>query len=278
MTDRERAICSRIKDVREQVKWSQSDFARELRISRAKLVSIEYGHTPLRYDLAYKICRNFNIQAKWLVTGAGDMRPFSSLKWSLVKLNQLRESDLLSRVYDINSAVFEASAQSKMRQRNIPADFDFNQTVDEYVWLFCKHLKFNDHNSAWEFAEKLLNYLKAETGKVLEKRQATRTSIDLRAIPFYISSQASSPKTENQNLTNAATQLESALVTGRWLNLKKQIQTATADVGSKSKLAKFLGVDLTQLSKWLTDSNSAREPGAEYTLQMQAWVNDLKRQ
>lgn len=83
---------------------------------------------------------------------------------------------------------------------------------------------------------------------------------------------------DNQDLTYKSMSVQDEDVKGKWLNLKKQIQKATTDAGSKSKLAKFLGVDLTQLSKWLTDSDSAREPGAEYTLQMQSWVNDPKRQ
>ncbi len=85
-------------------------------------------------------------------------------------------------------------------------------------------------------------------------------------------------KAEKSDLTNKTTLVDSEGVKDKWLNLKKQIQKATTDAGSKSKLAAFLDVDLTQLSKWLTDSDSAREPGAEYTLQMQAWVNDPKRQ
>ncbi|HAO80204.1 MAG TPA: hypothetical protein DCQ92_14795, partial [Verrucomicrobia subdivision 3 bacterium] len=86
------------------------------------------------------------------------------------------------------------------------------------------------------------------------------------------------PISEELNLTNAAISDKGDGVKSEWLKLKKKIQAVTANAGSKSKLADFLCVDLTQLSKWLTDSDSAREPGADYTLRMQAWVNDPKRQ
>ncbi len=63
------------------------------------------------------------------------------------------------------------------------------------------------------------------------------------------------------------------------LKLKKELQNATTDSGSRSKLANYLSVDLTQLSKWLTDADSAREPGAEYTLKDKLhWVKQNGRQ
>jgi transcriptional regulator with XRE-family HTH domain len=81
-----------------------------------------------------------------------------------------------------------------------------------------------------------------------------------------------------QDLTDAATSDKPSGVKSEWFKLKKKIQAATAEAGGKSKLADFLRVDLTQLSKWLTDSDSAREPGADYTLKMLSWVSDPKRQ
>jgi transcriptional regulator with XRE-family HTH domain len=82
---------------------------------------------------------------------------------------------------------------------------------------------------------------------------------------------------KKEELTDTATYDKTLVVKSEWLKLKKTIQEETAGAGGKSALAKRLRVDLTQLSKWLTDSDSAREPGADYTLKMQAWVNDPKR-
>jgi hypothetical protein len=61
-------------------------------------------------------------------------------------------------------------------------------------------------------------------------------------------------------------------VKGQWPGLKRKLQEATAHPGSKSKLAKFLKVDLSRVSQWLSDAKGAREPGAEYALQMLYWV------
>ena len=64
-------------------------------------------------------------------------------------------------------------------------------------------------------------------------------------------------------------------VKNQWPALKRRLQKATAEAGLKSKLADFLRVDLTRVSQWLTDAKSAREPGAEYALQMLHWVERL---
>lgn len=75
-----------------------------------------------------------------------------------------------------------------------------------------------------------------------------------------------------KNLTKTTTFYKIRAVINQWSSLKRRIQNATTKSGARSKLANYLDVDLTQLSKWLTDADSAREPGAEYTLRMLYWV------
>lgn len=75
MTDRERAICRRLKQFREQIRWPQSAFAHELGISRDKLASIEYERSPLSYAIGYRVCAMFDVSAEWLSTGQGAATP-----------------------------------------------------------------------------------------------------------------------------------------------------------------------------------------------------------
>ena len=69
MTDWERAICARVKTARESINWSQAAFAEQLGISRDQLASIEYGRTPLRYDIAWRLREAFGISLLWLEEG-----------------------------------------------------------------------------------------------------------------------------------------------------------------------------------------------------------------
>ena len=66
-------------------------------------------------------------------------------------------------------------------------------------------------------------------------------------------------------------------VKNQWPELKRRLQETTAKAGQKSKLADFLRMDLTRVSQWLTPAKSAREPGAEYALQMLRWVEQQER-
>ncbi len=80
------------------------------------------------------------------------------------------------------------------------------------------------------------------------------------------------------DLTETLTQSNIADVKPLWPALKRRLQSATSETGKKTELAKFLKLDLTRVSQWLTDSKSSREPGAEYALQMLHWVEQQERQ
>ena len=64
----------------------------------------------------------------------------------------------------------------------------------------------------------------------------------------------------------------------QWPVLKMRLQKAMEQTGARAALVKVLKVDPTQISQWLSDSKSAREPGGEYTLQLLKWVELQERQ
>ena len=142
------------------------------------------------------------------------------------------------------------------------------EKITRHLNLFCESLKGIDRDSASEEFVKKVMEMEIEIEQFAEK---LRDDIELRQ-------KARLRILQNEGLTDKTSDDKTVGVKSEWFKLKKKIQAATADAGGKSKLADFLRVDLTQLSKWLTDSDSAREPGADYTLRMQAWVNDPKRQ
>ncbi len=75
-------------------------------------------------------------------------------------------------------------------------------------------------------------------------------------------------------LTHIHGSVKPSEVKALWPLLKKNLQRETAAPGGKSKLAKFLKVkSLASVSQWLTDSDNAREPGAETTLRMLYWLD-----
>ena len=75
MNQREREICARVKQFREQIKWPQAAFAFELGTTKDQVASIEYQRTPLRYDIGWRVCLIFDVNPKWLATGNGPVAP-----------------------------------------------------------------------------------------------------------------------------------------------------------------------------------------------------------
>lgn len=95
---REEEICLRVREVREQMKWKQRDFARELGIERGRLASYEYARAPIRYGLGSALCRKFKICQRWLATGNAPRSPY--LEVDDVVFDAPPKSLLFSEVYD----------------------------------------------------------------------------------------------------------------------------------------------------------------------------------
>lgn len=187
----------------------------------------------------------------------------------------------------ISSRPLENAAAPRYFNRELEARFiDLGHYLDDYVppqkrLAFLLALKARPVDTLAELrlissailrelAEPLL--LGKTTNPVLRHQTLGIVSRDNQS-PLWIQSdlteEALAPKND---LTETLTQPIVEVVKPLWPALKKRLQSATAETGKKSELANFLKLDLTRVSQWLTDGKSAREPGAEYALQMLHWV------
>jgi len=69
MNERERAVCARVKSLREGLQYSQPAFALALGLTVDQLASIEYGRVPLRCAIGQWICQRFDVNQRWLAEG-----------------------------------------------------------------------------------------------------------------------------------------------------------------------------------------------------------------
>jgi DNA-binding XRE family transcriptional regulator len=145
------------------------------------------------------------------------------------------------------------------------------------AWTFCWKFMVNPYWLATGMGSVSLDWLPKEECLLVEKFIRKKPEALFRDT-YDVLIQAVVEASHKIDLTNKTTYGKKDGVKNQWQKLKRKIQKAVSKPGSKSTLAKFLGVDLTQLSKWLTDSKAAREPGAEYTLQMLHWVEHQERQ
>jgi len=62
----------RLKEVREEKRYTQKDFAEHIDLKQAKIRDIEVGRGKISTDIALKIEDEFNINMRWLLSGRGD--------------------------------------------------------------------------------------------------------------------------------------------------------------------------------------------------------------
>ena len=63
----------RIKEIRKNKKLSQLEFGKSLNISQNHISAIEHGSRAVTDRLISDICRIYNVNRDWLITGEGDM-------------------------------------------------------------------------------------------------------------------------------------------------------------------------------------------------------------
>ena len=79
----------------------------------------------------------------------------------------------------------------------------------------------------------------------------------------------------NKGLTNVALSDNISGVKDQLPTLLKRLNDATRERGTKTALAKFMGVKLPTISRWLSGE---KEPGGETTLRLLHWVEQQERQ
>jgi transcriptional regulator with XRE-family HTH domain len=264
MNERERAVCSRVRQVREQIKWSQSDFARELGITRDQLVNIEYECTPLRFDLASLICRTFNISGKWLVTGEGDMNRFShsQMIWTREERQKLSADALLTEAYDFRPHYFSPLGVEDTRLPRTPSpNFNLEEWVQRTTAEWCSQIQFKGIEAAHEFAQELNSFLKEKAKLAIASGNAVRISGEVLRVHRT--------NTTKSGLTDVSVSVKHNSVKPILPQLLNRLKSATKERGKKTSLANYLGLPLASVSQWLSGD---REPGGETTLRLLEWV------
>ena len=65
----EEVICLRLREVREDLRLTQEEFAEKLGLTRERLASYEYARAPVRWSLGSKLCAVFHRSQRWLALG-----------------------------------------------------------------------------------------------------------------------------------------------------------------------------------------------------------------
>jgi len=94
----------RVRKIREDQKFTQTQFGRKLGVSRGKIVNVELLRTPLKKEFASHIIERFNIRKEWFDEGTGAMyrsQSDSKLWEEALKDNKLAKDKLIKELFEM---------------------------------------------------------------------------------------------------------------------------------------------------------------------------------
>jgi transcriptional regulator with XRE-family HTH domain len=299
---RELEICARVKSVRRDLGYPRRLFANLAGLDSSAVVRIELGRTPLRYEVAKKICDAHFINSTWLATGK-----------DLIRINQhIPPPDELGVKFDaLLSEVFDTILWPKLQDEitaPLPGLPKGPETFDEHVKelahsIACMFLAVNrtDEEISAALIEALKNPLPVpavtiEAARIIAENLhhniLKRSGKDhshfhftnlssllapgklLHAHYQYVLQHAAEDQ-EKKDLTGSSLKSKSIGVKSEIQRLIEQVKRKTSKPGAKAALARALGVAPARISEWLSGE---KEPGGEYTLKLLHWVRSPERQ
>ena len=287
MPQAEREICHRLRDFRLKTGATQAQFAVLADLKWSTYVGFEYAKTQLNYPAACKILNFFRqLNPVWLVDGTGEMLEDRNFEFPSPESVGIGRRALFSRVFRER---FRASFLKQEPLRIIhsglpvkmfgfpPSSMGRTNNKDRFGDLLSGWLSELPDDQVAVFLDELFLHAASLMAKfprdpdlsAIERRKQEMQEIEVRRRNLSSDSQ-------NYELTHMLTEDKTEPV-NQWHRLKQRIRKGASLPGDKSALAKFLGVNLTQLSRWLAASKSAPEPGADYTLKMLQWVQERER-
>jgi len=258
LPQREIEICQRVREVRLQLKWKQSDFSKELGISRVRLASYEYAKAPIRYDFANRLCSQLNISQSWLAEGG---RPLPGPYLHIHSLPDIAPRIIFSEAYDrfLKPALQNTSNFTADRLLYAVTHPSAKCDLENYIHLLTASLRDALNKLPTDLHLGLFRALSRDISayKVkceIERREgAKREPLDKRM---------------GVRLHSAAMPKDKHL--SRWAELCAELLAATSYRGGKAALARVLHVTRQQINDWLS---GRYEPSADVALRMHDWVH-----
>lgn len=290
---RERDICNRVRLLREQLKLSRVQFGGIVGIDSALLANYEQCKARLNYDAARRIIKTFGVHPKWLASG----EPPQISPGHLVPHPEILGVGVRAAFSEVFDEKFKGSLTLEIEadddHRRLHLEWQFKHWIERWLeevpaerldWLAntLAHVDFLQRSSAQQDGP---DNIKHRVSRLAQKRPFLNEIVPLVTAHFArVASQKAADAGKPTGLINDLTDSSESFkgiahvkIASQWPELKRRLQKATEAVGAKPALAKVLNVDPTQISQWLSESKSAREPGGDYALRMLKWVELQER-
>ena len=293
MNQSEREICERVKKFRDAIRWSQSDFAFQLHISRDQLAGIECYRTPLKYVIAWQIRFVFGLNLSWLEHGFAMPNGADSDIWPAPETLK-NPHCLFSEIADYmwsdeyaktHPAILEdvpAGRLNPSEHRSALLSF----LVDDLAAWFARASDgetLNLYSLLLKTSEDFLGALPKESAEKIKKRHSQLIWDTMRIgaakrllgkIPQY-SKAASSPEGKAGLDNTAALPHDADVIPIRSLSeLISKLHKLTKVRGQKAAIARECKVSRQAVDQWLSGN---AKPSAEATFVLLNWVRENER-
>lgn len=289
MNDRERAICARVKELRERIGLSESDFARLIGVSRNQIAGVEYGRTPLRFELAKAIRALTGASLEWLSTG--EVCPDSSdSDWFWQAHNDPKKTALLSDVFPAGRKKPKRPPDSpplQIDQKEIAARSfatrDLKELAEMWMGMVPDGHASDLHLDLAKFALRWIKALPEDSSELINARidalmwdrmryDVARRAKDLAG--WKVSGRAECKEgLDNVNPASQNHGVKTKICS--WPALTKALRHHLGERGKKAALARKLHVSRQAVDQWLSGD---AKPSAELTFALLQWVEQQERQ
>jgi len=266
----------RLKWLRQQRGLTLAEFGSRIKASRSYLSRLENGkNTRTSEQFLHIVCQNFRVSREWLLNGKGEV------------FDQAQASDATeNKAWPLEGIV------SKEALYIVGAWISaFNFDVKGIANLLLKVMEepiYEPHRT--EIVVILLNELVAQINNCGEIQGSGKPMSDfgkkaIKALEEFksrnqrqktlVTIQPSQKTSRDSTLTNVVLSDNIDNVKAQLPALLKRLNEMTRERGTKTALAKFMGVKLPTVSRWLSGD---KEPGGETTLKLLHWVEQQERQ
>jgi transcriptional regulator with XRE-family HTH domain len=307
LPDKERAVCARLREVRQHLRLTQTEFAVQIGISRERLASYEDARAPVRADVGLRACRQFVVSEKWLATGFmySESKPVPLTAWEAhftmdlireFKPDQFKPRQPFGAAYQAYfSPKYEQLAKALLKRGSHPfprivlnhAD-DLSAIKNAFDFCICTCSRMLGPQDQKRLFFALIISARVLWQELSEQVEPRNESTDFeRALSTIESENAQewfwgyqvvralnpywNPQRKRLLLTNVDESVKTAPVKSQLRDLLADLNQLTKESGKKTELAAFLGAPLASVSRWLSGE---REPGGEIALLLRRWADD----
>jgi transcriptional regulator with XRE-family HTH domain len=269
----DREIAARIKYFRQNSKCTRSYLASLIGTKPGSITRIELGRVPLKYNVARSIFSNLKINPLWAATGRGEPK----MNILLPNSTQLKVPDnaVFSEVFSRHLLKFFESKKADSKSE-IVLRYQRGKLAASLIETWFRDVpdgQIGEFEKCMDKArEEFFSKIPPESPDRILQRRIWYTTFSLELAQKIAASAAVNAKS---HLTNATTSDITLEVKPHLPSLLARLNRVTKETGKMSVLAKYLGVPLASVSRWLSGK---REPGGETTLQLLHWVEQQERQ